>query len=280
VFYAILLGIIQGLTEFLPVSSSGHLVLIQSLIPGFDMPPMVFDIMLHAGTLAAVIAYFHRDLFGIILGTINMKNLFGFSAMPCAEARWLMAGIILGSIPAGIAGVLWGDSIENAFSSPLMTSLFLVLTAVILVIGEYFHLLYLRTGSTNENAGSILRWILMGIAQMFALLPGVSRSGTTISAGIASGWSRPLAARLSFLLMIPAVGGAVAIKLPEVWAEWQHPASALLPMVIGSLVAAITGFAAIHWMLNYVRKYSYHVFAVYCGCAGCLGLVLFSYMQN
>ena len=273
-FEAIILGIIQGLSEFLPISSSGHLVLTQSVMKNFGEPNLFFDICLHAGTLIAVILYYWRDLFDLLSSSLNVQ--LKDSVFNPADARRMLLGIVVATIPAGLAGVLLNDKIESSFSSPNATSLCLVVTGLILFAGERFHLLYKRL-SNPQDKSQIIRWILVGIAQAGALFPGISRSGSTISCGLALGWNRIDAARFSFLLMIPAVAGAVVLEVPKFLssAGWEN--FNLLAVSAGTVTAGVTGYLAIKLFLGFIKRYRMYPFAIYCIFIGILSFVLNSF---
>ena len=265
-FQAFVLGIVQGLTEFLPISSSGHLVLVPHLL-GWHFPKdvaFVFDVLVQMGTLLAVIVYFWDDLWGITVGFL--EALARRRPLETAEARlgWYL---ILATLPA-VAGGLWlKDSVEAAFSSPRAVGFFLWGTAALLVLGELI-------GRRRRNLAQ-LNWgdaLVVGLFQVLALFPGVSRSGSTISGGMVRHLDRPTAARFSFLMSVPVMLGAgvVALKdlltMPALGAAW-------LPVLVGFLTAAAVGYLAIRWLLRYLGSHSLYVFAVYCVLVGVLILV-------
>lgn len=262
------LGILQGITEFLPVSSSGHLVLAQSIIPGFEAPGLVFDVILHAGTLFAAVMYYRRDILWLLKGLIP-----GISKHASADVRSWIMGLILASLPAAIAGIAVGDVLESYFENPFLVSILLCVTGLLLLTGEW--LSRKRIDPTGaERQLDLPGALTVGMAQALALLPGISRSGSTISAGLAIGWSRETATRFSFLLMIPAVSGALILKspeIPELLATGQIGTAALLTGFLSSFVA---GYAAIAFMMRMLKKYSFKSYAVYCLLAGFLSVIL------
>ena len=266
--YAILLGILQGITEFLPISSSGHLVLAQNFMPDFHSPGLVFDVILHAGTLLAVLAYYCKDI--IWIGKGVLKKL---PETDNKAALNLLKMIVIGTIPAAILGVAAEDLFEQVFEKPIYASFFLIGTGCILFIGEYM------ARSFAENAresGTVKDALLVGLAQAMALFPGISRSGSTMAAGLALGWKREFCARFSFLLMIPAVGGAVVLKLPDL-PQLLSSGSVSWPVVFtGFISAALSGYLAIVFLLGLIKKFTFNVFAVYCMLAGIISVVVLS----
>lgn len=267
---AILLGIIQGLTEFLPVSSSAHLVLVPYLLD-WDIPEQTafaFDVLVQVATLAAVLAYFWKDLFTIArawLSGLWQRKPF---EDPAARLGWLL---ILATIPAGLFGLLAKDAIESAFASPLATALFLLVTAALLTAAER---LGRRTRALESLTWRDALWV--GVFQAVSVFPGVSRSGATISGGMFRDVERPAAARFSFLLSIPimlAAGLLATLDLIEI-----PNFTSLLPTFIpGFLVAAVTGYLAIRWLLRYLSHRPLYVFAIYCVLLSLLTILVYAW---
>jgi undecaprenyl-diphosphatase len=253
-FDAIVLGILQGLTEFLPVSSSGHLVLAQEVL-GVSDPGVSFEVLVHLGTLLSVLVYFRKGLLDLVrsLFTKEMR----------AERR-IVAYLVIGTIPAGLAGVLLGDFFERAFSSPALTSGMLLVTGGVLFVSRFF--------KSGEKTPSWQSSVAMGFGQALAILPGISRSGSTIVVGMIAGVNPSKAAEFSFLLAIPAIGGAVVLKTRDLLA--LEP-SLLGPYVVGVLLAFVLGLAAVYTVLAVVRRGSFEYFGYYCVAAGLAGLYLF-----
>jgi undecaprenyl-diphosphatase len=257
IFQAIVLGIIQGLTEFLPVSSSGHLVLIPYLLcwtfPTDQIFP--FDVLVQLGTLLAVIIYFRKDLWRIIkalmLGLIHHKPFKEFHA----RLGWLL---ILATFPAVVFGLLIKNLVESVFQSPLWVAGFLLVTALFLIIAEL-------VGKRKRNLKKVdwrdALWI--GGWQVISLFPGVSRSGATITGGMTRNLDRPSAARFSFLMSIPVMIGAGLVSTLDLL-KVRHLSQFLLPLVIGFILAAIVGFLSIHWLMRLISKHSFIPFAIYC----------------
>lgn len=252
-FNSILLGILQGITEFLPVSSSGHLVLAQSILPGFSAPSAAFDILLHGGTLIAVIAYFYHDIIEMIVGIARPR-----------EGGWkLPLLLVVGSVPAGLVGFFLMDSIEPLFSSPRVASGGLLFTGVLLLIASR-----LRGGRIRIPEITVGSAVLIGCFQAVAVTPGVSRSGATIAAAMLVGLSATEAARFSFLLSIPAVGGAVLLEGKSILG-----AGHMAVYLAGALAAAVAGWLSIALLMKVLAKGKLLPFAVYCLSIGFLSLV-------
>lgn len=264
---SLILGIVQGLTEFLPISSSAHLVLVPYLF-GWHIPEaqvFPFDVLVQLGTLVAVIVYFWKDLWAVIKGFF--KALVDKKPFGSVEARlgWYL---ILATIPAGLAGVLIKDKVEAAFSSVTATALFLFLTALLLVLAEVFGK---RTRELDE-----MNWLdalVVGIFQVVSLFPGVSRSGSTIAGGMFRKFDRSSAARFSFLMSIPVMLGAGVLGFKD---ALEMPGfSDFLPiLIVGFLAALLVGYLVIHWLLGYLKKRSLYIFAIYCVLLGAFILVL------
>ena len=241
--HEIILGLIQGLTEFLPVSSSGHLVIIPAML-GWSEPPLGLTVMLHMGTLVALLIYFRLEIIGLVLGVL------GQGPDPAA-ARRVVRFLIIGTIPAVIAGVALGGFFEHAFERPYESSIELVITALILIGTEKLGERAVRHPLDDQRAAAI------GVAQAVAILPGISRSGSTIGAGLLAGLSREEATRFSFLLSIPAIAGAGVLDLAK------GDLTVTVASVTGTLVSGIVGYLSIHYLLRFVRTHSLTVFAWY-----------------
>jgi len=247
------MGVIQGLTEFLPVSSSGHLVLAEHLI-GIDPPGVTFEVVLHLGTIFAALVYFRRRLIRIIRDALTGNTHAGHDS----GWKYLLA-LVLATIPAGLAGVLFKDQVEAAFSAPKAAAGFLIFTGVLLFSTLLIH---------NKNRPlTALRALGIGVAQAVALLPGISRSGSTISTAILLGINPAGGAEFSFILSIPAVAGATVLSLGEAVAEGIS--SAILTVyAIGGLIAFIVGYASLKLVFGMIRKGRFWWFGAYCVCVG------------
>lgn len=254
---AIIWGLIQGLTEFLPISSSGHLVLVPAFLSelGFDVsaPSLGISAVLHLGTLLAVLIYFRADI----------ANVLRFRTSQ--EGRVIAKLVAIGTIPA-VIGLPLESTLDGLENSPAIVGWALVATGVALVIGQR-----LATGERALIQGKAMDAVVVGIAQAFALIPGISRSGFTISAGNARRFDPLEAARFSFLLGIPAIAGAGLFSLPDVVAGNQLGAE----LIVGFLFAAISGYAAIALLFAALRRIGLIPFAIYCFVIGSLAVIVF-----
>ncbi len=280
---AIILGLVQGLTEFIPVSSSGHLVLVPWLL-GWPEPGLAFDTVLHLGTLGAVLAVFWRDW--LALATAWLASLRRRAAAGVGDAQGAVAlggsasgsaatsgsavawALIIGTVPAVVLGLAAEDYFEALFSAPGRVAALLLLTALLLWACE-------RWSGTARRLEAIgpAQALLIGLAQGLAIAPGISRSGATIAAGRFSGFSRADAARFSFLLATPVIAGAGGLQLVKLAASGTL-GEAFGPLLAGFLAAAISGYLVIRMLLSYLRRHSLLPFAAYCAAAGALGIVL------
>ena len=259
VLQAIFLGVVQGLTEFLPVSSSGHLVFFQSVF-GLAEPQLAFDVMLHLGTLLAVIVYFRTDVARILLGTWAwVRGRRGGES----EAK-LLLWIVVASIPTGLMGVLLKDWFESLFSMPKTVGLMLLVTGLLLWLTRFAG----RKQKTRGEMG-VLDALVIGIAQGVAIIPGISRSGSTISAGLFCGLNRELAGKFSFLLSIPAILGATFLEFREIDA-----ASGIGVTLFGMAVSFFVGLVALKLLMNIVKKGKLSYFSYYCWAVGVLMVLL------
>ncbi|HVO70612.1 MAG TPA: undecaprenyl-diphosphatase UppP [Aggregatilineaceae bacterium] len=262
---AILLGILQGATEFLPISSSGHLVLVPWWL-GWDEPPVVFDVVLHLGTLMAVLVYFWRDWLTLLQAGIRALRT---RTTQDPEARLLLL-LIVGTIPAALAGALLEGFFESTFSDPPLVAVFLLVTAVVLIFSERHHSADRPLSDMNTRDA-----LTIGLAQAIAIFPGISRSGSTIAAGLWEDLSRPEAARFSFLLAAPVILGAGVKKgLDIVTGSLTIGHDMVTPMVAGFVAAAVVGFLAIWFFMRLVQRQRLYGFAVYCAAFGTLSLLV------
>ena len=264
---ALILGIVQGLTEFLPVSSSAHLVLVPWAL-GWKLKPeaaFVFDVLVQLGTLAAVVIYFWADLMHMLRATLRAVLARRWTDDPYLRLTGL---VILGTIPAVVAGLLLKPLVEAAFDSPAAVSLFLLVTAGVMFAAEK-----VGRGTASLESATWVDALWVGLAQALAIFPGISRSGSTLAAGLARGLPRPAAARFSFLLYIPVMIGAGLIAGLDL-AALPAAASYVPTVLLGAAAAAVVGYLAIHWLLTFVSRHSLTVFSLYCLAAGCAGLLL------
>jgi undecaprenyl-diphosphatase len=244
---ALLLGTVQGLTEFIPVSSSGHLVLMDKAL-GIQGGGLAFDVLLHVGTLFALVIYFHKDIYRLFTGLVS-KNEY------TNPARLM----IIATIPAVIAGLLVSEYAEGSFRSVIIVSANLILVGLLMIWAENFA--EKRKKQTSIEKISTKQALTVGFAQVAALVPGVSRSGSTITAGIFAGLDRVTATRFSFLLSAPIVFGAIVkVAFSGGLAELDMPA---MSVVVGVMTSFLVGLFAIHFLIGYLSKHSLRVFAYY-----------------
>lgn len=255
---AILLGILQGATEFLPVSSSGHLVLFPAIF-GMTQPSLSLIAIAHEGTLLAVLIFFRHDLWNIVKAVVEGLRQRDPIGSTNARLGWYIA---VGSIPAAAAGLLLEDSFEKVFGNPTAAAFFLLVTAGFLVVAER-----LLTGKKMLAEMTWTDAIIIGLFQMLALLPGISRSGSTITAGIWRGLNRATAARFSFLLGVPAILGAGLLALSDLLGSGDFASQ--WPVYLATFVAAAAmGYACIYFLLAWLRSHTLYIFAVYCALLG------------
>lgn len=256
---ALVLGAVQGLTEFVPISSSGHLVLVPEAL-GWDSPGLAFDVLLHVASLIALLVYFSGDLIDLARGSMAGDT----------GARRLVGLLALGTVPAVIAGVVLGDYFEGSFEDAEASAVQLVITAGILIAAEQALAFHQRR---RAETGGRLRTMddlnagdagLIGVAQAISILPGISRSGSTIAAGLALATKREDAARFAFLLAIPALFGAALVKVPDL-GDGALGAGA---GIAGFAASLVTSYAAIAILIKYLKTRSLYPFAVYCVIAG------------
>jgi undecaprenyl-diphosphatase len=259
---AILLGVVQGLTEFLPVSSSAHLVFAQHFLPGFRQPGILFDVLLHLGTLGAVLIYFRRDLLWVARGFLMPGVGDG------GEARRLGWLILAATVPTGIIGLAFQDFFESLFTQIQPVAMSLLVTGGLLLLAE-------RRQGDGRGIGDmrVPDALIIGVMQGVAIIPGISRSGSTIAAGLFRGLDRGLAARFSFLLSIPAILGAAVVQGRHVAFV---PPEDVLPYLAGALAALIVAYLTIGWLIRLVQERHLRYFAYYCWV---LGLAVLAYTQ-
>ena len=266
IFEAVILGVVQGLTEFLPVSSSGHLALLQKAF-NIDQPGLFFDTMLHAGTLTAVFIVLRKDIWELL-------------KKPLQKLTWFL---ILATIPAVIAALAFGSAIEEIFESARFLGFCFLLTTIILIAAELLSRRAVEDEQIEVNdekaflkTEKTMRWIdalIIGLMQAIAIPPGISRSGATISGALFCKLNRDFAARFSFLLSIPAILGAVVLQSKDLVKGGVSESLNIPAILAGTLTAAIVGFFAVKFMLKIIREKSLFGFAVYTGILGVLVLI-------
>jgi undecaprenyl-diphosphatase len=260
---------VQGITEFLPVSSSGHLVIFQALF-GMKEPQVLFDVMLHVGTLAAILIVFKNDVAELLRSTVRIART---CKLGNGDAERMLAAILVGCVPTALIGVLSADQVEQMFASTTAAGIGLVITGLIL-IATFWRNTAESIGPVTNRVG-YFQALVIGAAQGIALVPGISRSGTTIAAALLLGVPRELAARFSFLLAVPAIVGAVLFEMKD-YAP-AGPASnhvGLAAMLVGTLVAALSGILALMVLLRVVKRGKLSNFAYYCWAVGLLAIAL------
>ena len=248
VFHALVLGLVQGLAEFLPISSSAHLSLVPFVL-GWEDPGLAFDVALHLGTLAAVLWYFREEWIRLTKAAVSIVTT---RRIETEEQRRALF-IVIATIPGAIGGLLLQEYAETIFRAPIVTAIALILLGILLWAADRF--------ASQKRELVNFRWtdaLLIGIAQVFALIPGVSRSGSTMTAGRALGFDRTSAATFSFLMSMPITAAAAVLKVPEALRE-----GVTLPIVVGILASAVSGWLAISVLLRYVSTRSFGVFAIY-----------------
>lgn len=246
---AIVLGVVQGITEFLPISSDGHLVLAETLldrsfgVTGSEDTKKNLELVLalHVGTLVSIIIIYWKDLIQLP----RQPRLCGL--------------IILATIPAGVVGLLLKDKIEETFNSPLTAGVGFLITAGALLIGQRAE----RMRAVRKEDLTPMQALFIGCCQTLALLPGVSRSGSTIAAGLSAGLERTAAARFSFLMAVPVIGGATLLMVKDMIKQ-GHASNGVTAMIVGAVTAAVVGYFALSWLLRMVTKGKLHWFAYYC----------------
>jgi undecaprenyl-diphosphatase len=270
IFHAIVLGLVQGLTEFLPISSSGHLILAPWLFGWNDFTNVetqrAFDVALHLGTLVAVLFYLRADLVPYVREGIKVVVTPKKANTTIGRRAWMF---VLSAVPAGIAGALAEDWITKKLGTPALIAISLMVFGVVLVWADR------QTGKRDLDSFSTRDALLIGAAQVLALNPGTSRSGITITAARKFGFSRDAAARISFLMSVPVIGGAVLLKLTKLASD-GIPDGLLIPMIVGIISAGISGWIAMWGMIRLLRSRSFTPFVMYRFVAGIAVLALLS----
>ena len=268
IFQGIIIGIVQGLTEFLPVSSSAHLMFIQNIL-GVESS-LAFDTFLHLGSLLAVLIYFRADIYKMIrawllsIGDI-LQHRFreGFYSDPYKRLAWY---VILATIPVGIAGVFLESHVDALFAGALyVPGFFLFVTGTILYLSQR-----MASGQIDMSHMGWFQSLFMGLGQACAIMPGLSRSGTTIAAGLVVGLDKEFAAKFSFILSIPAIFGAFILQLKDIGLSLGTDGAAV---ILGFIAAFISGYLAIKWLLDLIQNRSLDIFSYYCWIVGVIVFV-------
>lgn len=263
VWEVIVLGIVQGLTEFLPISSSGHLVIMQNLF-AIKTDNLVLEVVVHCGTLLSVLVVFGNDILRLIVAFGKGMVAHPRRAYHSDAYFRLTLYLLLGTIPAVIVGLLWKDQIEAIFHSVKLVGITLIITGLFLALTQYIRL--------SNRALNWWQSLTIGIAQAIAILPGISRSGATISAGLLLGLDRQEATRFSFLLSVPAILGALVLNLPDLMTQTAVDMS-WISIILGFISAFGVGYLAIRFLLRVVASGRFAYFAPYCLAVGFLILL-------
>lgn len=265
---ALFLGILQGVTEFLPVSSSGHLVLAQELLNQNLSQGITFEIVVHFGSFFSILIFFRRRI-GELL-----KNLFRFLSHPAdMKTSWersldarMSFYILISMIPAGIVGFTLKDSLEELFSSPIIVSVMLLVTGFTLFSNKFV--------TSGEKDVSPLRAFLVGIGQAFAMIPGISRSGTTITLGNWLGLKRDQIAEFSFLMLLPVIAGAMLLEVIKL-SDSETSVASIQYLLIGFIASLTSGYFSLKYLIKIFKSRGLHYFAYYCWAVGLFGLIYF-----
>ena len=254
IYQVVILALVQGLTEFLPISSSAHLALAPWLF-GWKDPGLTFDIALHFGTLLAVVAYFFRDWLQVLAGGFGVRYGSDPDLKQNPKLLWMLA---LGSLPIGFFGFLFAKHAETTLRNPYIIGTMLVLVGLVMWIGE-------SVGTRRKQLGqiSLVDSMVIGVAQALAIVPGTSRSGITITAGLFRNIDRAAAARFSFLLSTPAIAAAAAKALHDLMKEGGVAPEMRLPFLLGMVVSAVSGCVVIAFFLRYLRNHNLKFFIFY-----------------
>jgi undecaprenyl-diphosphatase len=271
VLHAVVLGIVQGLTEFLPISSSGHLILVPELFGWTELTKnadleRTFDVALHMGTLAGALWYFRRDVGRYVVAAVDSIRTRSVRTVD-ARIAWLLA---LSSVPGAIVGAAVGSTVDDELGDPVLIGVMLIVFAFVLLWADRL------TGARRFEEYGRRDALLMGLAQAVALQPGVSRSGVTISAGRWLGFDRDAATRLSFLMSLPIIAGAGIFEGAEVVSDGGIADDLVTPFVCGMLASAVAGWIAISWLLRFLRTRSFGPFVVYRIAAGVIVIIVFA----
>ncbi|MFH1624215.1 MAG: undecaprenyl-diphosphatase UppP [Pseudomonadota bacterium] len=267
---AIFLGILQGLTEFLPISSSGHLVITQHYFEGFHQPGVLFDVLLHAGTLSAVLIYYRKDIVDILRSFTTKLDVRGCRQDDDCDnyhvQRRLALLIIVGTIPTALIGYLFRDYVRVLFTSVTFTATMLIVTGILLAVADR-----IKEPKRKVKSLTFRDSVIIGFVQGLSITPGISRSGSTIATGLLRKIDGEGAAKFSFLLSIPAILGAVVLEIPDVSRIKACEISAYL---LGPLSAMLTGILAIKFLIRVLRQERLRYFAYYCWLVGLVVIVL------
>ena len=270
---AIILGIVQGITEFLPISSSGHLVIVEKLMHLNVEGLKAFDVMVHVGTLVAILVYFWKDIAMLVEGLLTYTGALKKNTRR-KQGQKLVELIIIGTIPAVIIGLLLGDTIDYFFRNTLYVGIFMIIISQVFFIAEHYYKNKSPKKIDEASKISYLSAIYIGIAQSFALIPGVSRSGITISTGMLRKTERSQAARFSFLLGIPAIFGAGLLTGIKIFKSGDGATLISPEYLVGFIAAAISGYFSIYFLMIFLKKHSLKGFAFYLLAIGIITILI------
>jgi undecaprenyl-diphosphatase len=267
IWHAALLGLVQGLTEFLPISSTAHLLAVRTFL-GHEHPEDAFTVVIQLGSLVAVFAYFRADITKLLLGLLGDVKAFRLGSNEASRIAWRIA---LGTVPAVLVGFLFKKQLKETFFNLHSVAIVSIVFALLLAAAEWWAR---RRTPRGEESITWLDSLWIGVWQAFALMPGGSRSGTTITGGLFAGLSRSAAARFSFLLSMPVILGAGLKDLYDEFKKWKSPVAGEAPslfasaddvtaLVVGTLVSAVSGYLAIAWLLGFLQRRTTTVFIVY-----------------
>ncbi len=255
---ALILGLVQGLTEFLPVSSSGHIELGKAILGTESADNLMFSVIVHAATMMSIVVVFRAEIWHLIVQFFRFRWN--------EDTRYILL-IVISMIPTAIVGLLFEEEIEAFFEEKiLLVGFMLLITALILFSTKFV--------KKNEKSVGYIAAIIIGIAQTIAILPGISRSGATIGTALLLGIDRSKATRFSFLMVLPPIAGATLIKIKDMLAEPAAYSGELMPLSIGFVAAFISGVIACNWMLKIVRKGNIVYFSIYCTIVGLTAIAL------
>lgn len=265
IWQAVLLGIIQGITEWFPVSSSGHLVLSKNYL-GIE-PSLTFDVFVHFGSAAVILFIFRKEVKRVLVAffsSVAESKEEGLSSFTKTSYRKLALFIIIGSIPTGILGLIISGFYEGPLSEPLFVGTALLITGLVLITTKFYH------GERPQNDMNTMDALIIGTMQGLAAVPGISRSGFTISSSLIRGLKREVAARYSFLLFLPAITAAGLLKLNDLGSTSIE----YVPLLIGTATAMLVGYITIKALLSLIQKGKFYAFSIYCFIVGMLVIIL------
>ena len=260
IFKTIILAVVQGITEFFPVSSSGHLVLLEHFFK-IKEDKLLLTVVLHGGTFFSVLFYYRKKVYEIIVNFFKM--IFSYNSVP-KEGKNYIFGIFIVTLITGFSAFLLKDFFESLFKKPVYVSLALLFTGIILILTKFVKL--------KDRENTVLDSILIGIAQSLAIIPGISRSGSTISSAMYLGWDKEIAAEFSFIAFLPAMFGALILEIPH-----KAVNSDLSLLIVGFLVSFFVGILSIKYLIRIIKNRKFYLFGIYCLIIGLISFVYFAF---